>query len=113
MSGVGKSYAIQAGRELRIIVESSAVSDSELVLLSRDIAKKIESELTYPGQIKVTVFVRQELLILQSSRPDWFSCRGKVVAAWHSAVGGWKATAGSEPEEDVGVTGKKCSGCIQ
>jgi ribonucrease Y len=52
--GVGKSYAIQAGRELRIIVESSAVSDSELVLLSRDIAKKIESELTYPGQIKVT-----------------------------------------------------------
>jgi ribonuclease Y len=53
--GVGKSYAIQAGRELRIIVESNSISDSEIVLLSRDIAKKIESELTYPGQIKVTV----------------------------------------------------------
>jgi ribonuclease Y len=53
--GVEKSYAIQAGRELRIIVESNHVSDSDVVLLSRDIAKKIESELTYPGQIKVTV----------------------------------------------------------
>jgi ribonucrease Y len=53
--GVGKSYAIQAGRELRIIVESSSISDSEIFLLSRDIARKIESELTYPGQIKVTV----------------------------------------------------------
>lgn len=53
--GVEKSYAIQAGRELRIIVESSSVSDADIVLLSRDISKKIESELTYPGQIKVTV----------------------------------------------------------
>jgi ribonucrease Y len=53
--GVDKSYAIQAGRELRIIVESKHVSDSDVVLLSRDIARKIESELTYPGQIKVTV----------------------------------------------------------
>ncbi|MCK8601141.1 ribonuclease Y [Syntrophobacteraceae bacterium DRH4] len=54
-SGINKAYAIQAGRELRIIVESDMVSDSEVVLLSRDIAKKIESELSYPGQIKVTV----------------------------------------------------------
>lgn len=53
--GVSKSYAIQAGRELRIIVENSSVDDADIVLLSRDIAKKIESELTYPGQIKVTV----------------------------------------------------------
>jgi ribonucrease Y len=53
--GVEKSYAIQAGRELRIIVESSNVSDADIVLLSRDISRKIESELTYPGQIKVTV----------------------------------------------------------
>ncbi len=53
--GVEKSYAIQAGRELRIIVESGHVSDADIVLLSRDIARKIESELTYPGQIKVTV----------------------------------------------------------
>jgi len=53
--GIEKSYAIQAGREIRIIVESSKVSDEEAVLLSRDIARKIESELSYPGQIKVTV----------------------------------------------------------
>lgn len=54
-TGINKAYAIQAGRELRIIVESDMVTDSEVVLLSRDIAKKIESELSYPGQIKVTV----------------------------------------------------------
>ncbi len=53
--GIEKSYAIQAGREIRIMVESSKVSDEEAVLLSRDIARKIESELSYPGQIKVTV----------------------------------------------------------
>ena len=53
--GISKAYAIQAGRELRIIVESGTVADADVVLLSRDIAKKIESELTYPGQIKITV----------------------------------------------------------
>lgn len=53
--GIEKSYAIQAGREIRIMVESGRVTDAESVVLSRDIAKKIESELSYPGQIKVTV----------------------------------------------------------
>ncbi len=53
--GVEKCYAIQAGRELRVFVESDKVSDEEAVLLSKDIAKRIEKELTYPGQIKVTV----------------------------------------------------------
>jgi ribonuclease Y len=53
--GITKAYAIQAGRELRIIVESASVGDADVVLLSRDVARKIESELTYPGQIKVTV----------------------------------------------------------
>lgn len=53
--GVNKSFAIQAGREVRIIVDSGAVSDAAAVLMCRDIAKKIESEMTYPGQIKVTV----------------------------------------------------------
>ncbi|MDY6820572.1 MAG: ribonuclease Y [Deferribacterota bacterium] len=53
--GVSKSYAIQAGREVRIIVEPDRVSDSMAVVLSKEISKKIESELTYPGQIKVTV----------------------------------------------------------
>ena len=53
--GVANTYAIQAGREVRVIVESDKVSDEESVLLSRDIAKKIEESLTFPGQIKVTV----------------------------------------------------------
>ena len=53
--GVDKSYAIQAGRDLRIIVDCQKVSDNEAILISRDIAKKIEEQLTYPGQIRVTV----------------------------------------------------------
>lgn len=53
--GVSKSYAIQAGREIRIIVDSEKVADEEAALLSYDIAKKVEKELTYPGQIKVLV----------------------------------------------------------
>jgi ribonuclease Y len=54
-SGVAKAYAIQAGRELRIIVESDRVSDDEAIWLSKDIAKRIEKEVQYPGEIKVTV----------------------------------------------------------
>jgi ribonuclease Y len=53
--GVSKAFALQAGREIRIVVESDRVSDEETVWLSKDIAKRIESELQYPGQIKVTV----------------------------------------------------------
>ncbi len=53
--GVAKAYAIQAGRELRIIVESAKVSDDESVWLSRDIAHRIQREVQYPGEIKVTV----------------------------------------------------------
>jgi ribonuclease Y len=53
--GVSKSFALQAGREIRIMVESEHVSDEEAVWLSKDIARRIESELEYPGQIKVTV----------------------------------------------------------
>jgi len=53
--GVSNTYAIQAGRELRVIVESEMISDEEAILVSRDIAKKIEESLTFPGQIKVTV----------------------------------------------------------
>jgi ribonucrease Y len=54
-NGISKSYAIQAGREIRLIVESDKVSDEEATLLSRDVAKKIEHDLTYPGQVKVMV----------------------------------------------------------
>lgn len=53
--GVEKSFAIQAGREVRIMVVPEQVSDSEMVLLARDISKQIEAELEYPGQIKVNV----------------------------------------------------------
>ena len=53
--GVEKSYAIQAGRELRILVTPEAVSDAQMVVVARDIVKQIESELKYPGQIKVNV----------------------------------------------------------
>jgi len=53
--GVSKTYAIQAGRELRVIVGSDKVSDKEAESLSYDIAKKIQDEMTYPGQVKITV----------------------------------------------------------
>ena len=54
-NGVESCYAIQAGREIRIMVKPEEVSEDEMVLLARDIAAKIENELTYPGQIKVHV----------------------------------------------------------
>ena len=54
-SGVDKCYAIQAGREIRILVENEKISENDAVMLCRDIVKKIEKDLTYPGQIKVTV----------------------------------------------------------
>jgi ribonucrease Y len=53
--GVEKSYAVQAGREVRIIVQHEMVTDDEAARLAREIARKIENEMTYPGQIKVTV----------------------------------------------------------
>ena len=53
--GVESSYAVQAGREVRILVQPDKVSDDQVVLLARNVAKKIESELDYPGQIKVSV----------------------------------------------------------
>ena len=53
--GVEKAFAVQAGREIRIIVEPAAVDDDQALSLARDVARKIEAEMTYPGQIKVTV----------------------------------------------------------
>jgi ribonuclease Y len=54
-NGVDKCFAIQAGREIRILVENEKISENDATMLCKDIIKKIESELTYPGQIKVTV----------------------------------------------------------
>ena len=53
--GVEKSFAIQAGREIRIIVKPDKISDDEMVLMARDVAKKVEDEMEYPGQIKVNL----------------------------------------------------------
>ncbi len=60
--GVDKSFAIQAGREIRVMVVPEQISDSDMVLLARDISKQIESELEYPGQIKVNV-IRESRVI--------------------------------------------------
>jgi ribonuclease Y len=54
-AGVNKSYAIQAGREVRVIVEPEKVDDAAAMVMARNISKKIESDLQYPGQIRVTV----------------------------------------------------------
>jgi ribonuclease Y len=64
--GVRKSYAIQAGRELRIAVKPEVVSDETAVDMARQIAKKIEEEMEYPGQIKVTVI--RELRASETAR---------------------------------------------
>ena len=53
--GVEKSFAIQAGREVRLIVKPEKVSDSQMIIMARDVSKKIESEMEYPGQIKVNI----------------------------------------------------------
>ena len=53
--GVEKSFAIQAGREVRIIVKPEMVNDDKMIIIARDIVKKIEEELKYPGQIKIHV----------------------------------------------------------
>ena len=54
-NGVQKTFAIQAGREIRVMVKPEVISDADALILARDIAKKIESEMEYPGQIKVNV----------------------------------------------------------
>ena len=53
--GVEKTFAIQAGRELRVVVESEKVSDAQAEVIATDISNRIQTEMTYPGQIKVTV----------------------------------------------------------
>lgn len=64
--GVEKSYAIQAGREIRIIVQPDKISDSDSINLARDIRKKIEEDMEYPGQIKVTVI--REMRVIEYAK---------------------------------------------
>ena len=54
-AGVEKSFAIQAGREIRIMVKPDVISDDQMTIVARDVVKKIEEELEYPGQIKVHI----------------------------------------------------------
>ena len=61
-SGIESSFAIQAGREIRIMVKPEEISDQDMVLTAREIVKKIESELKYPGQIKINM-VRESRVI--------------------------------------------------
>ena len=70
--GVEKCYAIQAGREIRIIVRPEDMTDDMPAVMSKDLAKKIEAEMTYPGQIKVTVI---------GENPDMWNMRNKGVIA--------------------------------
>jgi ribonuclease Y len=61
-AGVEKTYALQAGREVRIMVEPEQVSDNEAAVLARDVTKRIENEMEYPGQIKVTVLREKRIV---------------------------------------------------
>ena len=61
-AGVQKAFAIQAGREVKVMVDNGSVTDEQSVLLAREIARKIEQELSYAGQIKVSV-VRETRLV--------------------------------------------------
>ena len=63
---VEKSYALQAGREIRIFVTPEKISDTEAKIMARDIALKIEQELKYPGEIKVTMI--REMRIIEYAR---------------------------------------------
>ena len=60
--GVARSYEIQAGKEIRVLVDSGKVTDEQAIMLSRDIARKIERELNYPGQVRVNV-VRETRIV--------------------------------------------------
>ena len=60
--GVEKSFAIQAGREVRIIVKPDKISDDQMTVLARDVSKRIEDEMDYPGQIKVNI-IREKRVV--------------------------------------------------
>ena len=72
--GIANCFAIQAGREIRIMVKPEEVSEDQMVLLARDIAKKIEDELTYPGQIKVNL-LRETKAVDYAKYPEFLNAR--------------------------------------
>jgi len=86
---VEKVYAIQAGREVRVIVENETMSDEQTVILSKDLAKKVEEELAYPGQIKCASSARH------------------VLPPWHDEPRGWVSPKGERaPRAPRGVWAK-------
>ena len=86
--GVDKSFAIQAGREIRIMVVPEQVSDADMVLLARDISKQIEAELEYPGQIKVSV-IRESRVVDYAKKKDFIRQWMKSpLAFFHGKAGG-------------------------
>jgi ribonuclease Y len=68
--GVAKAYALQAGREIRVMVEPTEVDDDGAVLLSHEIAREIEDQLEYPGQVKVTVIRESRAVDVAGNRPE-------------------------------------------
>ena len=96
--GVDKSFAIQAGREVRVMVVPEQITDTDMVLLARDISKQIEAELEYPGQIKVNVIRESRVIVGRYilTADDILACRrfddAVAVASYpvdiHHAVGG-------------------------
>ena len=81
-NGVDKSYAIQAGREVRVIVKPEQVDDAQALFLAKDIAKKIETELEYPGQIKVNVIreFRSVEFAKKNKNPVVYRLRGFAIS---------------------------------
>lgn len=71
---IEKSFAVQAGREIGILVEPGRVSDDEAVMLARDVARRIEGEVTYPGQIKATVIRDLERVTTLADRRRVYVC---------------------------------------
>ena len=93
--GVSKSFALQAGREIRIMVESEKISDEEAVWLSKDIARRIENELEYPGQIKVDGHPRNPRGRLREvTRPSQLAA---MVSRPHRSASSSPASSGGLP----------------
>ncbi len=87
--GIAGCYAIQAGREIRVMVKPEEISEDDMVLLARNIAKKIENELTYPGQIKVHV-LREN----QSGRIRQIEVKSRETSRLLSVIGFFSPQSG-------------------
>src|SRR5260370_19052383 len=75
-AGVDKAYAIQAGREIRVLVKPQEIDDTTAMTMAREMAKKIEEELQYPGQVKVTVLRETRAIEYAKERTDGTEARG-------------------------------------